>query len=216
MTRRGCASSGNDKYTTMSNYDSANDTLEHIGRVRELLVEASQEIVRRADVHDASKLLPPEKDGFDEYTPKLKDCVYGSDEYRSFLEGLKPALDHHYAHNSHHPQYYPWHCPACNIQLSNEAKEHAPSLNGKSYCPQCSGMSIIYETELMEKPDLGINGMDLFDVIEMFFDWKAATERMASGDIGKSIEINRTRFNMSPQLARIFRNTTIQYGWMKP
>lgn len=58
----------------------------------------------------------------------------------------------------------------------------------------------------------GIDGMDLFDVMEMFFDWKAASERHADGDFSKSIEINEKRFKMSPQLAQIFRNTqhTIQ------
>jgi len=53
----------------------------------------------------------------------------------------------------------------------------------------------------------GIDGMDLFDVIEMFFDWKAASERHEDGDILKSIEINKKRFSMSEQLASIFKNT---------
>ena len=55
---------------------------------------------------DNSKLESPEKELFDEYTPKLKDCTYGSDEYKEFLKGLKVALDHHYANNSHHPEHY--------------------------------------------------------------------------------------------------------------
>lgn len=53
----------------------------------------------------------------------------------------------------------------------------------------------------------GIDGMDLFDVIEMFFDWKAAGERHANGNIFKSIEHNRLRFQMSDQLVSIFVNT---------
>lgn len=53
----------------------------------------------------------------------------------------------------------------------------------------------------------GVDGMDLFDIIEMFLDWKAASERHADGDIEKSIEINTKRFNLSQQLANIFRNT---------
>lgn len=53
----------------------------------------------------------------------------------------------------------------------------------------------------------GIDGMDLFDVIEMFFDWKAAGERHANGNIFKSIEHNRERFKMSDQLVSIFVNT---------
>ena len=53
----------------------------------------------------------------------------------------------------------------------------------------------------------GIEGMNLFDLIEMFLDWSAAVQRHDDGDINKSIEINRDRFAMSPQLIKIFQNT---------
>jgi len=53
----------------------------------------------------------------------------------------------------------------------------------------------------------GIDGMNLFDVIELFMDWKAAGERHADGNIYKSIEINKDRFKMSDQLVNIFNNT---------
>jgi hypothetical protein len=55
--------------------------------------------------------------------------------------------------------------------------------------------------------------MDLLDLVEMFFDWKAATERTKDGDIRKSVEINSTRFNLSPQLVNIFNNTITNYNW---
>ncbi|MDD3875424.1 MAG: DUF5662 family protein [Bacteroidales bacterium] len=87
-------------------YDSKADTLLHIKRVNQLMTEAASELIRRANVHDDSKLKSPEKELFDEFTPKLKDCVYGSDEYKEFLKGLKVALDHHYKNNSHHPEHY--------------------------------------------------------------------------------------------------------------
>ena len=142
-------------------YDSTNDTLLHIKRVNELLINAATELLKRATIHDNSKLQSPEKELFDEFTPKLKGCTYGSKEYKEYLDGLIIALDHHYANNSHHPEHY--------------AK--------------------------------GINGMDLFDLVEMFFDWKAASERHADGDIYKSIEINEKRFDVNPQVSEIFRNT---------
>jgi hypothetical protein len=44
---------------------------------------------------------------------------------------MKPAIQHHYKANSHHPEFY----------------------------------------------DNGVEGMSLFDVLEMLLDWKAATER---------------------------------------
>ncbi len=59
----------------------------------------------------------------------------------------------------------------------------------------------------------GINGFDLFDLVECFFDWKAATERTSEGNIHKSIEYNKERFAMSDQLADIFTNTAIRLGW---
>jgi len=60
----------------------------------------------------------------------------------------------------------------------------------------------------------GIDGMDLADIVEMFFDWKAATERVKDGSIEKSISLNTERFNMSEQLKNIFLNTAERYGWL--
>jgi len=87
-------------------YDSKADTLIHIKRVAQLLNEASIELLRRASVHDNSRLLSPEKEFFDEFTPKLAESTYGSEEYKGFLKELKVVLDHHYANNSHHPEHY--------------------------------------------------------------------------------------------------------------
>ena len=143
------------------NYDSTLETLKHKKRVADLMSVAAIEILVRGSKHDTSKLESPEKEGFDEYTPKLKNSEYGSPEYKDLLKGLGKALDHHYANNSHHPEHY----------------------------------------------KNGIAGMDLFDLIEMFFDWKAASERHDSGNMERSILINRVRFNMSDQLASIFTNT---------
>lgn len=150
-------------------YDSQVDTLLHIKRVNQLLGEFAQELIRRGMVHDDSKLEAPEKDLFDQYTPKLKGVTYGSDEYKQFLEELKPALDWHYQKNSHHPEHY----------------------------------------------ENGINGMDLADLVEMFFDWKAASERHDDGDIFRSIDQNKDRFDMSDQLCDIFRNTAKTLGYDK-
>ena len=142
-------------------YDSTKDTLLHIKRVNELLLLFAKELMDRAICHDNSKLYDPEKPLFDKMTPLLKGLTYGSEEYKKSLAELKPALDHHYSHNSHHPEYY---------------KD-------------------------------GINDCNLFDLVEMLCDWKAASERHADGNIFKSIQINKTRFAMADQLAKIFENT---------
>lgn len=46
--------------------------------------------------------------------------------------------------------------------------------------------------------DHGINDMNLIDIVEMFCDWKAASERQLDGNLLKSIEKNADRFNMDP------------------
>lgn len=79
----------------------------HIDRVRQLLLDVVVRFSQRAIAHDKSKLEPPEVELFDRYAPLLRDTTYGSDEYRQFLRDLRPALDHHYANNSHHPEHYP-------------------------------------------------------------------------------------------------------------
>lgn len=53
----------------------------------------------------------------------------------------------------------------------------------------------------------GIDGMDLYDICEMFFDWKSASEKHKNGDIWKSLDIGKERFNMSDQLYNILKNT---------
>ncbi len=53
----------------------------------------------------------------------------------------------------------------------------------------------------------GIEGMNLFDVLEMLIDWMAATNRHADGDINRSFEVNRQRYDISLQLERIMKNT---------
>lgn len=146
---------------TYTKEDCIRDTKEHISQVREFMLMFAQELIQRALVHDKSKLENPEVDIFTEYTPKLKDSTYGSDEYKTFLKEMQVALSHHYANNSHHPEHY----------------------------------------------ENGIKGMDLADVVEMICDWKAATMRHADGDITKSIEFNKNRFNYSEDLEQIFKNT---------
>lgn len=53
----------------------------------------------------------------------------------------------------------------------------------------------------------GVDGMDLVDLIEMLVDWKAASMRQKDGNLKASIDANSKRFKLSPQLARIMKNT---------
>ncbi len=89
------------------NKDSTNlETLKHITTVRDFLDIIIQLLMMRGMKHDKSKMEEPELSYFAEYTAKLKECTYGSEEYKKFLEEMKPALDHHYANNSHHPEHF--------------------------------------------------------------------------------------------------------------
>ncbi len=151
----------------MGNYDSCEDTLAHINRVRELLSCVVDNLRRRADLHDLSKLIPPEKQAYDILTPRLRDIKYGSEEYRACLKEMNPAIQHHYRWNSHHPEH------------------HAK----------------------------GIDGMSLFDLIEMICDWKAASERHRTGCIRESLELNTNRFAISQQLKSILAATLSEMGY---
>ena len=148
-------------------YDSRPDTIAHATRVRQLLVPVIEELDERSRVHDASKTQPPELAIFDEFTPKLRDSTYGSDEYKGFLKDMGEALSHHYANNRHHPEYH----------------------------------------------KNGITGMTLIDLVEMLADWKAAGERHADGSMGRSLRVNKERFNISDDLLAILDNTALHFGW---
>lgn len=170
--------------------DCIRDTKEHISQVRELMMIVTNNLTQRALVHDQSKLEQTEVAIFTEYTPKLKNSTYGSDEYKSFLIGMGEALKHHYEHNSHHPEHFKKHvCIIC----FKEYKDHP------NKCEDCSNGYLTEETDYTR--------MNLLDIVEMFCDWKAATMRHTDGDLIKSIDINQKRFKISDDLTQIFRNT---------
>lgn len=155
---------------TMTRDDVIRSTAAHIRRVGELLTDCTANLNRRAVVHDASKWSPEEWPAFEAATPQLAGITYGSEEYKAALRSIGPAIKHHNAANSHHPEHH---------------------------------------TD-------GIDGMTLLDLIEMMCDWKAATERHDNGSIARSLDHNRERFKIGPQLERILRNTATAAGWISP
>ena len=141
--------------------DSTAATEEHRQEVARNVQHFCSKITMRAAQHDLSKLLPPEKAGFDRATLKLKDMTYGSSEYAKSLEELADTLEHHYANNDHHPQFY----------------------------------------------KNGVAGMNLYALVEMYEDWKAAGKRNKDGNIVKSVELNKDKFHLDEQLYSILLNT---------
>lgn len=87
-------------------YDSRPDTYAHIAQVQKRMIRMIESLQLRLLDHDRSKLESPEREAFDEWSPKLAELTYGSDEYRAALAAMKPALAHHYAANPHHPEHH--------------------------------------------------------------------------------------------------------------
>lgn len=311
------------------------ETVKHIHSVRKNIYKFIEELDDRARNHDQSKLESPEQEIFGEHYESLGKTEYGTPEYTELLTKVQPALDHHYANNRHHPEFFklkeewrdvvgyedmykvsdhgqirnirgdilnPPITPKGYVRVSlfkdGASKNHfvhrlvasafimnpnnkslVNHLNGiktdnrkinlewvtayenvihaydtglskakVKYFVTCSTLDI--STEGCEKmasllKSLGyrranaasiwacINGeqnyhmdlefegypiqclgdisfmddMTLVDLCEMLADWRAATQRNKNGNIRKSIEHNATRFNMSPQLTKIFENT---------
>lgn len=126
----------------------------------------------RAQVHDLSKYGPYEAKRFARVLPRLRETTYGTDAYRELLDELKPALDHHYARNSHHPEHW------------------EDRVKGRS----------------------GVEGMDLYDFVEMYCDWKAAIRRHNDGDLRESIRSNADRFNLDRQVVFLLASTAAADG----
>lgn len=82
------------------------ETFRHIERVRNLLNLVVAELLKRAELHDQSKMVEPEVTLFAELTPRLPDSTYEAADYKENMAKLKTALDHHYANNRHHPEHF--------------------------------------------------------------------------------------------------------------
>lgn len=176
------------------------ETMEHIRKVQGYLNRLAMDLIRRGEEHDQSKLHPPEVGLFTEHTKSLHGLTYGSPEYKACLDKLKPALDHHYARNRHHPQHFPDVWDDEVVRLKGLLKEAQTS------CGEGSAITTYLEEQLKVARS-SVGNMNLSDVVEMFCDWKAASLRHDDGNILKSIDINAGRFGLGGQLSRIFRKT---------
>lgn len=87
----------------MTSYDSTNDTLGHISRVRKRIGEVIDNLSLRAAVHDRSKLEEPEKSAIDRTRPILKEMEFGTEEYTQLK---REWSDHHHSVNRHHVEFH--------------------------------------------------------------------------------------------------------------
>ena len=81
------------------------ETTKHMIQVEKYLDQFSNLLRERADTHDESKFSSKEKPLFIQHTAQLQKLTYGSLEYQQSLDILKPALNHHYRCNRHHPEH---------------------------------------------------------------------------------------------------------------
>jgi hypothetical protein len=164
-------------------YDSRPDTWDHIDKVRGYLKVVISKLQQRADDHDQSKLSSPEVEIFDEFTPKLADVEYGSEEYESFRVSMDAALEHHYAANSHHPEHYSRGIEGMSlldllemiVDWKAASERHnrppAPASPGRANAPE-------YDSSIV-----------------------------------RSVRINQERFGYSDELKAILLNTVREMGW---
>lgn len=81
------------------------ETMRHIEQVRKNLNFMIKELLARGEEHDQSKMESPEVEAFTN-APSIKNITYNSPEYNEIKKNLGPALEHHYAKNSHHPEHH--------------------------------------------------------------------------------------------------------------
>lgn len=86
--------------------DSRPDTQKHIDLVNQNGKMFCDKFLERLTHHDASKLEEPEHKYFDKGTPNLSTSTYGKQSYENAKAQIKEGLDHHYAHNDHHPEHF--------------------------------------------------------------------------------------------------------------
>ena len=81
-------------------------TNEHKAQVFNFMKEVCISLLKRAFVHDDSKLSDKEAPYYAK-AKKLDDITYGTPEYYAEIKRiLQPALDHHYKLNRHHPEFH--------------------------------------------------------------------------------------------------------------
>ena len=87
--------------------DYVESVLSHKEQVARLLAEVSGALCMRAAQHDDSKFSDEEAAAYAEALTRLNAAPYGSPEYILACERIRPAIEHHYRVNRHHPEHFP-------------------------------------------------------------------------------------------------------------
>jgi hypothetical protein len=82
------------------------DLIDHRKRVAGYMQLVAGELFMRACVHDNSKFSPAEFEAYAQAFPAFQRYAYGTEEYKAEVRKLGPAVQHHYAVNDHHPEFF--------------------------------------------------------------------------------------------------------------
>jgi hypothetical protein len=83
------------------------ETLLHIKAVNANTTLFAMKMLERGLVHDDTKMESPEREIFAENVDRLGKVEYASAEYKQMMNEVRPAIDHHYSKNRHHPEFWP-------------------------------------------------------------------------------------------------------------
>jgi hypothetical protein len=79
---------------------------QHLDTYTETLRFFTCELFQRAVVHDNSKFSLEEFELYEAAFPYLQKYAYGSTEFKAELRKIQPAIEHHYAVNDHHIEFF--------------------------------------------------------------------------------------------------------------
>ena len=83
------------------------ETHKHVRKVQENVNLFVSDLLKRGESHDNSKFEEPELSIFASKTNQLKEVGYGTPEYETMMQQVRPAITHHYSRNRHHPEHWP-------------------------------------------------------------------------------------------------------------
>lgn len=81
----------------------------HVAFVKLAVHTVSDELERRAIVHDMSKMLDDEFAGFTRINAAARINKFGSPEYADGMRREKATIDQHFGRNTHHAEYFATH-----------------------------------------------------------------------------------------------------------
>lgn len=80
--------------------------LEHKELVAHYLNRITHELALRGIHHDDSKFSDEEYEAYSKLAKECAEVPFGSSEHKSIVRKYRPAVEHHFAANPHHPDYH--------------------------------------------------------------------------------------------------------------